>query len=91
MLTLSGQFGLRSDAREIVESEPGDPVDEHEAASHNGHSDLGCELAISQLFLVALPFLVLFVIIYQCLGLKCILLVCFLAPPRPSIISGVNY
>ena len=80
MLTLSGQFGLRSDAREIVESEPGDPVDEHEAASHNGHSDLGCELAISQLFLVALPFLVLFVIIYQCLGLKCILLVCFLAP-----------
>ena len=80
MLTLSGLFLFRSDAREIVESQPGDPVDEHEATSHHGNSDLGCELAISQLFLVALPFLVLFVIIYQRLGLKCILLVCFLAP-----------
>ena len=71
---------IYSDAGEIVESEPSDPVDEHEATSHHGHSDLGCQLAISQLFLVALPFLVLFVIIYQRLGLKCILLVCFFAP-----------
>ena len=81
MLTLSGLlYVVHSDTREIVESQPGDPVDEHEATSHHGNSDLGCELAISQLFLVALPFLVLFVIIYQRLGLKCILLVCFLAP-----------
>ena len=81
--SLSSSQELRSaclDAREIVESEPRDPVDEHEATSHHGHSDLGCQLAISQLFLVALPFFVLFVIIYQRLGLKCILLVCFLAP-----------